>query len=235
VYSVETEFQRESGRGIFADNRYNQETSETGPFWQVCEALSDAAQPYDVLFFPDGDLRPDTLTAETLRQYQTVVLPDCRYLTAAQSQLLREYLAKGGYLLVMGELGSNLPVSEQEAILNHRGTSRITNSSGFNIAWLPVEPQVRLSASANLAIHLQRVEAGVALHIIRYDYDFENDQVPDLEEVELEIDLPGRFGSVDVFAPRGSPTAGLETILPGLHHLKLQNVPLYSIIVLKDE
>ena len=51
VYSVETEFQRESGRGTFADNRYNVETSEIGPFWQVCESLSNAAQPYDVVFF----------------------------------------------------------------------------------------------------------------------------------------------------------------------------------------
>ncbi len=119
VYSVETEFQRESGRGIFADNRYNQETSEVGLFWQVCEALSDAAQPYDVLFFPDGDLRPDTLTPENLRQYRTLVLPDCRYLTRAQSQLLRDYLERGGYLLVIGELGTNLPADEQEAILKH--------------------------------------------------------------------------------------------------------------------
>jgi hypothetical protein len=79
------------------------------------------------------------------------------------------------------------------------------------------------------------VETGVATHIIRYDYDFEKDQVPELEEVELELDLPGNFGSVEVFASRESPTAALETVLPGLHHLKLQNVPLYSIILLKDE
>ena len=77
IYSVETEFQRESGRGIFADNRYNVETSEIGPFWQACEALSDAIQPYDILFFPDGNLRPDTFQPETLTQYRTLILPCC--------------------------------------------------------------------------------------------------------------------------------------------------------------
>src|ERR1051325_7201004 len=186
VYSVETEFQRESGRGIFADNRYNQQTSEVGLFWQVCETLSDAAQPYDVLFFPDDNLRPDTLAAETLRQYQTIVLPDCRYLTQAQSKVLRDYVAKGGYLLVLGELGTNLSVEEQEAILKHRGTRRITNSLGFNLSWLPAEPQGRPAARANLAINLQHVEAGTALHLIRYDYDFEKDRLPALAALDLE-------------------------------------------------
>ena len=36
------------------------------PFWEACERLSAALQPYDVVFFPDGTLRPDTLTAVTV-------------------------------------------------------------------------------------------------------------------------------------------------------------------------
>jgi hypothetical protein len=213
---------------------YSVETSEVDPFWQVCEALSNAAQPYDVLFFPDGDLRSDTLTYENLGQYQTLVLPDCRYLTKAQAQLLRDYLEKGGLLLVLGELGANVPVAEQEAILNHRGTSQIKNSIGFNLSWLPVETQLRLSAPADFAINLQRVEAGVAVHIIRYDYDFEKDQVPDLEELDIELSLPGKFGSVEAFASGEAPNAELEAILDDLYHLKLRNIPLYSIILLKQ-
>ena len=234
VYSVETEFQRESGRGIFADNRYNQDTSEVGLFWQVCEALSDAAQPYDVLFFPDGDLRPDTLTSENLRQYQTVILPDCRYLTKAQSQLLHNFLERGGYLLVMGELGTNLSMAEQETILKHRGTRQIKNSIGFKLSWLPVEPQLRLLRSPDLAINLQKVETGIALHIIRYDYDFEKDQVPNLPALDFELNLPRKFNSVEVFAPGELPKAELETFLDGLYHLKLRNLPLYSIVLLKE-
>jgi hypothetical protein len=138
VYSVETEFQRESGRGIFADNRYNIDTSEVGSFWQVCETLSAAAQPYDVLFFPDSHLRPDTLNADDLRQYRTLILPDCRYLTHVQSQLLLNYLANDGRLLLIGELGVNLPDTEREAILNHQGPRRIEGRAGFDLGWLPL-------------------------------------------------------------------------------------------------
>jgi hypothetical protein len=234
VYSVETEFLRKSGRGIFADNRYNQDTSEVGLFWQVCEGLSDAAQPYDVLFFPDGELRPDTLTAEDLGQYQTLILPDCRYLTKAQSQLLKNYLDKGGYLLVIGELGTNLSLNEQQALLRHRGTSQIDDSSGFNPSWLRAEPQIRLSAPANLAINLQRVEAGTAIHMIRYEYDFEKDRVPPLAELDLDLSLPGSFNSVEVYAPREAPKVEFDTIADGLHSLKLMNIPLYSIVLLRS-
>ncbi|HEU0291261.1 MAG TPA: hypothetical protein VFR47_00895 [Anaerolineales bacterium] len=61
--------------------------------------MSNAAQPYDVIFFPDGDLRPDNFKPETLAQIRTLILPDCRYLTDAQSQLLRDYLENDGRLL----------------------------------------------------------------------------------------------------------------------------------------
>jgi hypothetical protein len=110
IYSVETEFLRTSGRGIFADNRSNRGSSEMGPFWQACEALSNAAQPYDVLLFPDGSLRPDSLTLEDVSQYHTLILPDCRFLTDGQLPLLREFLIRNGTLLVMGELGTTYPL-----------------------------------------------------------------------------------------------------------------------------
>ncbi|HET6821225.1 MAG TPA: hypothetical protein VFH34_01185, partial [Anaerolineales bacterium] len=233
VYSVETEFQRESGRGIFADNRYNQETSEIGPFWQACEALSDAVQPYDVMFFPDGELRPDSLTSDALSQYRTLILPDCRYLTQAQAQLLQEYAASGGRLLVMGELGANLSDDKRNALLNHQGTHRVEAGAAFDLNWLPQEQQLRLSTPADLAINLQRVESGVAIHILRYDYDAERDQMPPLGELNLDLRLPGTFHNLEVFSPGELPETQLEGS-DGSYQLTIENLPLYSIILLKS-
>ena len=234
IYSVETEFQRESGRGIFADNRFNQDTSEVGLFWQVCEALSDAAQPYDVLFFPDGDLRPDTLQDETLDRYRTLILPDCRYLTGAQSQLLTNYLENGGCLLVVGELGSNLPSTQRDAILTHPGARQVEVSAAFELNWLPLGQQLQLSIPAEIAVNLQRVEGGVAIHILHYDYDSSQDNVPALDALNLDVRLPGTFSSVEVFAPGEVPGAELERISDGAYRLNLRNIPLYSIILLKE-
>ncbi|HSL47049.1 MAG TPA: hypothetical protein VK897_26665 [Anaerolineales bacterium] len=233
VYSVETEFQRESGRGIFADNRFNQDTSEIGPFWQACEALSDAVQPYDVLFFPDGDLRPDTLELETLRQYRTLILPDCRYLTNTQAQLLREYLENGGRLLVMGELGANLASDERGSILNHQGTHPVEVGAAFELSWLPFGKQLNLSTPADIAVNLQRVDGGLAVHIMRYDYDSMQDQVPTLDDLQLDLRLPGNFRQAEVFSPGEPPQAEVE-VSGDLHRLALKNLPLYSIILLKD-
>lgn len=233
VYSVETEFQRESGRGIFADNRYNQETSEIGPFWQACEALSDAAQPYDVLFFPEGDLRPDTLTSENLDQYRTIILPDCRYLTDAQSRFLRGYLEKDGRLLVIGELGVNLPSAEREALLKHPGTHQMESGTVFDVGWLPFGQQLRLSAAADVAVNLQRVESGVAVHILRYDYDAPQDQVPALAELNLRLRLAENLGNLEVFGPCELPQAELE-VVGDVYRLSLKNIPLYSILLLKN-
>jgi hypothetical protein len=233
VYSVETEFQRESGRGIFADNRYNVETSEIGPFWQACEALSSAVQPYDVLFFPDGELRPDSLKPENLKQYRTLILPDCRYLTEAQARLLQAYLENDGRLLVMGDLGANLPQEERAAILGHSGTRQVEVGASFDLHWLPFERQAQLSVPADIAIHLQRVEQGVAVHIIQYDYDSRRDQVPALDELNIDLRLPENFSSLDVFSPGNSPEAEL-TISDKLHRLTLKNLPLYSIVLLKE-
>jgi hypothetical protein len=234
VYSVETEFQRESGRGIFADNRYNVETSEIGPFWQACETLSDAVQPYDVLFLPDGDLRPDTLTMDTLSQYRTLILPDCRYLTNPQSRLLQDYLAKDGRLLVIGDLGANLSQQERDAILGHAGTRQVEIGASFDLNWLPFGQQLTLSVPTDLAINLQRLEAGVTVHILRYDYDSQQDQVPPLEELQIDLRLPGTFASLEVFSPGDAPQAKLE-VSGDLPRIALKNVPLYSIILLKNQ
>jgi hypothetical protein len=234
VYSVETEFQRESGRGIFADNRYNVETSEVGPFWQVCEALSDAVQPYDVLFFPDGELRPDTLTFENLSQYRTLILTDCRFLTNAQARLLQDFLEKDGRLLVMGELGANLPQDHRDAILNHQGARRVEVGAAFDLNWLPFGQQVQLSTPADIAVNLQRGQEGVAIHIIRYDYDSQQDQVPSLDDLTLDLRLPETFDGIEVFSPGEPPQATLEASGDS-PRISLKNLPLYSIILLKNQ
>ncbi len=210
-----------------------QSTSEVGLFWQACETLSDAAQPYDVLFFPDSDPRPDTLKADDLNQYRTLILPDCRYLTKAQLQVLQDYLANDGRLLVIGQLSANLSQEERVTILNHPGTRPVAVGAAFDLDWLPLHEQLTLSAPADIAINLQRVENGVAVHIIRYDYNSQQDQVPALDALNLDLRLRGNFSGVEVFSPSELPKVQLDSA-DGLHHLKLQDVPLYSIVLLKS-
>ncbi len=231
VYSVETNFLRTSGKGLFADNRYNVSTSEVGPFWQVCESLSDSAQPYDVVFFPDGDLRADTLKPEQLSQYRTLVMPDCRFLTGDQAGLLKAYLDQGGCLLVLGDLGANLPEERRQALLTHPNTSRVEPEALFETRLLPSGPQVSLEPQADLALNVHRVEGGYAIHILRYDYDSALDKTPDIDALRISVRLPEACSKVEVFSPGRPPLAKLERS-GDIHHLTLRNVPLYSIVYL---
>jgi hypothetical protein len=133
----------------------------------------------------------------------------------------------------MGQLGANLTDAEREEILKHPGTRRIEDGAGFDPAWLPFGLQLRLSAPADVAINAQRVQGGVAIHLLRYDYDSQQDQVPALDELNLKLRLPATFNSLEVFSPCEAPQAELETS-DNIHHLVLRNIPLYSILFLKE-
>jgi hypothetical protein len=195
--------------------------------------LSDAIQPYDVLFFPDGELRSDTLTLQNLSQYRTLILPDCRFLTDAQAKLVQEFLEKDGRLLIMGELGANLHQEQRDAILKHPGARRVEVGASFDLNWLPFGKQLERSVPGDVAINLQRVQEGIAVHIIRYDYDPQRDQVPMLDELTLDLRLPGPFQDVEVFSPGEPPQAELE-ISGDSPRIALKNLPLYSILLLKS-
>jgi hypothetical protein len=81
VYSVRSHSaamaRREAG-----DNRENLTRDVPVPFLDACHALTAARQPYDVVFFGDGELRPDAPV--DLSQYRTLVVAGCDDLTDAQ-------------------------------------------------------------------------------------------------------------------------------------------------------
>ena len=232
VFSIESNFQRVARRDMFVDNRTNPSRDDAVPFWQVCGELSKQAHPYDVVFFPDGDLRPDALTIDDLGQYRTLILPACHALTIHQAELVESFLDGGGRVLVVGEVGGNLPEVKQRTILDHANTTRIGEDERVDLDLLPGGRQVRLSGPANLALNLQRVGRGVAVHLIRYDFDQDRDRTPVLPDLTIELRLPGEFVAPSVH----SPDAGMEASLTmdgSVHRLVLRNVPLYSVVVLE--
>ena len=88
VYSVRSHSEA-MARREHGDNRTNLTADVPVPFLDACRALSDARQPYDVVFFGDGELRPDE--PPDLSQYRTLVVAGCDDLTEAQRTWLREF------------------------------------------------------------------------------------------------------------------------------------------------
>jgi hypothetical protein len=232
VYSIRSS-QRLLARRAAADNRTNETTDVVVPFLQACESLTQARHPYDVVFFPEGELCHDELELGDLRRYRALVLPDCHELTERQAELLLEYLEDGGRLVVSGALGENLDEGSRRALLEHARTTRTEPSAGITVQDLPVGPQLRVhGGDADVAFCVQRVDGGAAVHLIRYDYDAEDDAVGPLTELELELRLSDRFSRATAFSPAGTPSVSLDSD-GAVHRLRLTDVPLYSVVLLE--
>jgi hypothetical protein len=227
VYSIESNFQAMARRDMFADNRMNVSGDVEVLFWSVCEDLASAAQPYDVVMFPDGELRQDSLTSEDLASYRILLLPMCNFLTAPQADLLSAFVEGGGRIIALGQPGANLP--SPRAWQDHPNS---VTRSATDDGWLDEirkAPQVRVRPAADLAVNIQRISTGAALHIIRYDYDEERDCVPTLDRLELEVRLPAGLENPVAHSPGGRLQLD-HSSAGGSHSLVVHDVPLYSVI-----
>ena len=229
VFSVGSSF-RAAPPEVMGDNRLNLPPEGRDPFWEVGEALSAALQPYDVVFFPDGELRPDTLTVDDLRRYRTLVLAGCAWLTGRQAELLGEYLAAGGRLVVCGPLGENLAGEARARLLEHPAT-RAVGPFGFSLDLLEGGPQVVVAEGhTDAALTLQAAGDGATLHLIRYDYDPEADRVPKLDRLVLDVRLAFEPAGATAHSPDGALSATLEPAAGGRTRVVLAGAGVYGIV-----
>jgi hypothetical protein len=204
------------------------------PFWPVTEGLVEQHQPFDVVVFPEGQLRKDWITPDDLARYRTLVLPECAFLTSAQADVIRGFLEGGGKVIVTGEFGSNLEAGERGALLGHPHLVKATDVRAADFARGPqvfVEP-----AGLDFGININRVsDKETAIHVIRYDYDEERDEVPVLDRVTLDVRLSRPFRTASAISPSGEVGCRLTFSREHreMHRLELTNVPLYTVILMQ--
>jgi hypothetical protein len=203
------------------------------PFWTAVEGLVEQHQPFDVVVLPEGTLREDWITADDLARYRTVVLPECTVLTAAQADAIRGYLEHGGRVLATGELGQNLDPSERATLLGHPHLVRTTDVLAKDFAG---GPQVFVEPGVDLAVNIHRVgDKEAAIHLIRYDYDEERDEVPVIDRMTLDVRVARPFRSVSALSPTGEVSSRLTFSRERreMHRIELENVSLYTVILLQ--
>ena len=115
---------------------------------------------------------------------QAVDSQDSLQLTLPQVDLIRSFLGRGGHVLSIGETGANLAAGLRSSLLEHPLVKRVDEVRTEDLG---PGPQVVIDGEHDLAINLQRVQRGVALHLIRYDYDEERDEVPVLPELAVRL------------------------------------------------
>jgi hypothetical protein len=81
-------------------------------------------------------------------------------------------------------------------------------------------------------INVQRVEGGAAAHLIRYDFDAQQDRTPPLPELTIDLRLPERFDRISVHSPGGVMTGSLECD-GHMHRIRLRDIPIYSVALLE--
>jgi len=208
-------------------------SGEKHPFWRACDGLVEQHQPFDVVMFPEGVLRPDVITIDDLEQYRTLILPECSYLTPQQAGVVKAFLDRGGRVLATGEVGLNLGAHERGALLGHPLMLRTTEVRAEDFAG---GPQVSIPDGPDLAINIHRIgDKQAAVHVIRYDYDEESDEVPILPRMHIDVRLGRPFRMVKIFSPRGEVTGRLtySRDVREMHRLELENVPLYFAALLQ--
>ena len=223
LFSIQSAFDWEEQRG----------GKEPYPFWQVAEGLVREHQPFDVVVLPEGELRPDWITPDDLARYRTVVMPECTSLTPAQTEALRGYLEHGGRVIATGELGANLDPSRRAGLHGH---PQLLHATDVRAADFRGGAQVIVEPAIDLAINIQRPsDKEAAIHVIRYDYDEERDEVPVLDRMRLDVRLSRPFRSATVLSPRGEVGCRLTFSRERreMHRIELEDVPLYFVVLLQ--
>ena len=236
VFSPESNFDLVARQAAFADNLRNETIESLEPaFWKVTSGLSQAAQPYDVLFFPDGRLREDHVSADRLRGYRTLLLPQCSYLTTGQAEALLEFLEDGGHLAAIGPLGENLPEKTREALLAHDRVKRYRSAEEALREDALGRSQVMLSPPLDIGLHIQGLDSGAAaVHIVNYAYDTAADRVVSREVLDVGVRLAGSFSSATLFVP-GTEARQVELrAADSVYHFRLDHVPVYCVVELHD-
>jgi hypothetical protein len=203
------------------------------PFWSTTEGLVEQHQPFDVVVLPEGKLREDWITSGDLARYRTLVLPECTFLTPPQVEALRGYLENGGRVIATGELGANLDPQERASLFAH---AHLVHATAVEPKDFTGGPQVIVDPGIDLAVNIHRVgDKEAAIHVIRYDYDEERDEVPVLDRMDLDVRLSRPFRSVRVTSPRGEVGSHFTFSRERreMHRIELENVPLYFVVHLQ--
>ena len=220
LFSIQSAYDWEEHRGW----------KERFPFWSTVDGIVDQHQPFDVVVLPEGKLREDWITSGDLSRYRTLVLPECTFLTPTQVEALRGYLEHGGHVIATGELGSNLDPSDRGSLFGHPHLMRSTAVGAQDFMG---GPQVVIDPGVDLAVNIHKVgDKEAAVHVIRYDYDEERDEVPVLDRMDLDVRLSRPFRSVKALSPLGEVGARLTFSRERreMHRVELESVPLYVVV-----
>lgn len=214
------------------------------PFWEVSRLLSKDLVNYDVKFMADGDLREDDFSGKDLANYDLVILPGCSTLTENQAGIIEKRAEEGGRVLIFGEAAENLPgwldkmkrLSSVAYCLD--GGDKPTALKAFGGIFKAVYKDLwRINVdNDSIGIQTHSIENGMAVHIVNYDYQKQEDRTRRIEELNLKVNLKGKeFGSLKIHTLEGKEIKSEVRKDGDVMSVKIYDLPLYTVVELVNE
>ncbi len=207
---VEAEFAEgeELGRqGAFArDGQFRR-------FFELVQKLSDKNVLYNVLFeSPD-----EPLTAERLKAYKKVVVPDAFLMSGQAAEVIRAFGKSGGEVLTFARRVDALSSCKNyEAGDIDRLVDELSADKGV----------VSAADSGRIGIAVHKSGSRLVLHVVNYNYNADTHRI---DPVDAVFDLAFQAGSVKVhsFPENASASTAVEN-----GRLTLKNAGIYTIVEL---
>ncbi len=158
------------------------------------QILAEAGFQYDVVYAGDGVFTPEDI-GERLVTYRTVIVPEARYATNAQSAALESYGESGGELVVFSENGlSPELVRMVDGGLLDRFWHEYRDEDRHQVVSLLADvPGSRIIVSETTVNAIRYVRgAQQVIHLVNYGYDADRDKVSRVEG--LHVALPDSSG-----------------------------------------
>lgn len=210
------------------------------PFWDVIRAMSGRNAQYDVVMLPDGDFRPDDLTAEQLEGYPLVIVPDCWTLTENQQKILLNYARGGGQVLVTGRLAEGTALKEELEKSGNAVFVPLYGNKGDDVPRFMEAFENLYAGCFPLECRMETVGAQrydcdgkTWIHLLNYQYDEKTDRVLPIDVLELTVrDVPD--GDPEILVPEGWTVPSCEIRREGnLARVTLRNAGLYTLIAFR--
>jgi hypothetical protein len=159
----------------------------------LAQALAETGHQFDVVFCGDGRFNDESLDADALARYRTVVLPEARELGAELVAVLESYARDGGALVAFSDspLDPALVRRAPDSLLTDFWR-RYRDADRDAIVGKVAAPATARITASDPAARVTRFRLGDrhALHLLAYSYDEDADAVRPIRDLGLQIPWP---------------------------------------------
>lgn len=209
VYDERYAFETEMFQGGQSDEHKN---GGFNNFFQQAQDLCEAHVLFNVIYV-DPD---EPLTADRLKGYHTVILPDCCMLSGEENNVIHDFAKNGGRVAAVGRVCQEF----------YPYQFRYTKYQEF-VDWIKEQPlTVEVEDRQRyLSVSLQKTEKGHALHMLNYDVNNKTREVEPIPTATVKLSFVPTTLKVHSFPGKTKVAASIDGDV-----LTVENLDVFTII-----